>query len=171
MLIDIFHDFIKPLVYPKPTDQRPEGDYSKWHDPIECMYAIAALRSDGNFQPADLVTPTFARMKYIIRGTMLYEAFRVHRETKLFLERFVFFIFYHHFTVDVIYCLHHFRAVHNEAIINIEPGVLSPMNATTEYQSFASTLAHNTQRPPDTRISDDGMFITYAGKTLSIAKW
>jgi hypothetical protein len=45
------------------------------------------------------------------------------------------------------------------------------MNATIDYQRFASSLAMNASSPPNTRVSDDGMFITYGDKTLSIAKW
>ena len=45
------------------------------------------------------------------------------------------------------------------------------MNATKDYQRFASAIAMNASTPPNTRVSDDGMHITYGDKTLSIAKW
>ena len=48
---------------------------------------------------------------------------------------------------------------------------MSPMNATVEYQSFASALVKNTSTPPNTRVTKDGMHITYGEKTLSVAKW
>ena len=48
---------------------------------------------------------------------------------------------------------------------------MSPMNATKDYQRFASSIALNTSSPPITRVSDDGMHITYGDKTLSISKW
>ena len=48
---------------------------------------------------------------------------------------------------------------------------MSPMNATSDYQRFASSIAMNASTPPNTRVSDDGMHITYGEKTLSIAKW
>ena len=63
------------------------------------------------------------------------------------------------------------RAVEREALCNLHPGVMSPMNATTDYQRFASSIAMNTSTPPNTRVSEDGMHITYSDKTLSIAKW
>jgi hypothetical protein len=61
--------------------------------------------------------------------------------------------------------------VEREALINLHPGVTSPMNATNDYQRFASSIAMNASTPPNTRVSDDGMHITYGDKTLSIAKW
>jgi hypothetical protein len=61
--------------------------------------------------------------------------------------------------------------VEREALLNLRPGVMSPMNATGDYQRFASFLAMNAGTPPNTRVSDDGMHITYGNKTLSIAKW
>jgi hypothetical protein len=78
--IDAFHNFIKPLLYPKTTG-RPEGDYSRWDDPFECLFALSALREDGWFKPANLITQTYAQMKYHIRGAILYEGFKVHRLT------------------------------------------------------------------------------------------
>jgi len=84
LLIDTFHNFIRPLLYPKKAALRPAGSYSKWHDPLECMYAIAALRKeDGLFKPAENVTQTFAVIKYLIRGIMLYQAVRVNEQDHL----------------------------------------------------------------------------------------
>lgn len=45
------------------------------------------------------------------------------------------------------------------------------MNSTIDYQRFASSIAKNASSPPNTRVSDDGMHITYVNKTLSISKW
>ena len=58
-----------------------------------------------------------------------------------------------------------------EALLNLLPGAMSPMNATADYQRFASSIAMNAASPPNTRVSEDGMYITYGDKTLSIAKW
>ena len=69
--IDLFHEFIKPLLYPKDHSSVP-GPYSKFNEPFECFYALTALREDGNFQPAQLVTQVFAKMEYFVRGTILY---------------------------------------------------------------------------------------------------
>ena len=70
--VELFHTFIKPLFYPKDHSVIP-GPYSKFNEPFECLYALSALRADGNFQPSDQVTQLFARMKYFVRGTMLHE--------------------------------------------------------------------------------------------------
>jgi len=74
--IDLFHVFIKPLVYPKDHSLIP-GPYSKFNEPFECFYALSCLCEDGNFQPSDLVTQKFAKMKYLIRGTILYQGLKV----------------------------------------------------------------------------------------------
>lgn len=73
--IDLFHIFIKPLVYPKDHSIVP-GPYSKFNEPFECFYALSCLRSDGNFQSADMATGKFARMKYFVRGTVLYQGLK-----------------------------------------------------------------------------------------------
>lgn len=59
----------------------------------------------------------------------------------------------------------------HEALLNLRPGAMSPMNATIDYQCFATSIAMNASSPPNTRVSEDGMHITYGDKTLSIAKW
>ena len=58
-----------------------------------------------------------------------------------------------------------------EALPNLKPDVVSPMNRTVDYQRYASYIAMNTSTPPNTRVSEDGMYITYSNKTLSISKW
>ena len=60
-------------MYPKLEDRRP-GPYTKWDDVFECLFALSALRDDGNFQSANLITQMFAKMKYFIRSAILYEA-------------------------------------------------------------------------------------------------
>lgn len=73
--LEVFHDFIKPFMYPK-VEGRSPGPFSKWDDVFECLFALSALRDDGNFQPAGLVTQMFAKMEYFIRNSMLYEGTR-----------------------------------------------------------------------------------------------
>lgn len=76
--IEVFHNFIMPFMYPKVEGRRP-GPYNKWDDVFECLFALSALREDGNFQPANQVTQMFAKMKYFIRSTILYEGMQ-HNE-------------------------------------------------------------------------------------------
>lgn len=63
------------------------------------------------------------------------------------------------------------RSVEHEALQNLRPGIRSPYNACIDYQRFVSALAYNSTSPPTTRVTDDGMFITFGSNTLSIAKW
>jgi hypothetical protein len=74
--IDLFHIFIKPLVYPK-DHILVSGPYSKFNEPFECFYALSSLRNDGNFQPAEMVSQKFAKMKYFIRETVMYQGLKV----------------------------------------------------------------------------------------------
>jgi hypothetical protein len=75
-----FHKFIMPFMYPK-VEGRSVGPYTKWDDVFECLFALSSLREDGNFHPAGLITPMFAKMKYFIRSTILYEAMRHNEES------------------------------------------------------------------------------------------
>jgi hypothetical protein len=76
--IEVFHIFIMPFMYPK-VEGRSPGPFTKWDDVFECLFALSALREDGNFQPANLVTQMFAKMKYFIRCAILYESMQ-HNE-------------------------------------------------------------------------------------------
>jgi len=62
-------------MYPKLED-RSTGPFTKWDDVFECLFALTALREDGNFQPASQITQMFAKMKYFIRNAILYEAIK-----------------------------------------------------------------------------------------------
>ena len=78
--IEVFHDFIMPFMYPK-VEGRSLGPYNKWDDVFECLFALSALREDGNFLPANQITQMFAKMKYFIRSAILYEAMRLNEES------------------------------------------------------------------------------------------
>lgn len=51
-----------------------EERHSKWESMVECLIAISALKEDGNFKQPHEITPLFAQLVYLIRGTILYEA-------------------------------------------------------------------------------------------------
>ena len=78
LYIEVFHNFIMPFMYPK-VEGRRAGPYNKWDDVFECLFALSALREDGNFLPANLITQMFAKMKYFIRSTILYQGMK-HNE-------------------------------------------------------------------------------------------
>ena len=63
------------------------------------------------------------------------------------------------------------RSVKNEALPNLQPGVASPYNSCLDYQRYASAIALNTNTAPTTRVSQDGMSITFHAHTLNIAQW
>ena len=62
-------------------------------------------------------------------------------------------------------------AVEKEALINLRPGIMSPMNATIDYQSIATTIAMNTSSPPVTRVSECGMFTEHGELIWSVLNW
>jgi hypothetical protein len=62
-------------------------------------------------------------------------------------------------------------AVEKEALINLRPGIMSPMNATIDYQSIATTIAMNMSSPPATRVSECGMFTEHRELIWSVLKW
>lgn len=61
-------------------------------------------------------------------------------------------------------------AVHALCVRNIMRSCDSPFNSVTELQAFVTTLAHRAVLPPVTRVSPDGMYITYKHLTLSVAE-
>ena len=63
------------------------------------------------------------------------------------------------------------RAIEHQVQKNLEPCLLTPYNAIDEYQRFASALAYSTNTPPNTRIHEDGMKITYKEHTLDVKLW
>jgi hypothetical protein len=50
-------------------------------------------------------------------------------------------------------------------------GTNSPYNTTLEYQRLVSSLAYSSTNPPTTRVSADGMTISYKEHSLHIPKW
>lgn len=74
--LDAFHHFIKPFLYPCSSSSG-----SRWDDPMECFFALYALKEDGTFRSGDGMTQLFAHLSYLMRGTFLYEALlRVRKE-------------------------------------------------------------------------------------------
>jgi len=60
-VVDEFHRFIKPFLYPFAG-----ASGSRWDDPLECFIALYALNKDGMSQP-------FAHLQYHMRCAMFYE--------------------------------------------------------------------------------------------------
>ncbi|KAF8953855.1 hypothetical protein BDZ97DRAFT_1767074 [Flammula alnicola] len=102
--IDAFHDFIKPIFYPKDRSEDDDDEYSKWDETFECLIAIDALREDGNFKAAHEITVIFAQFFYHLRGIVLYQGLR---------NKFNF-------------GNNAYKSVESEAMQNLQPGLLSP---------------------------------------------
>lgn len=164
--IDAFHDFIKPVLY-VPATRASMRNFSKWNNLVECLLAISALREDGSFRPAENVTQMFAQLVYHIRGAILYEGCRNVEafEGNIYESVMLNFCSYH-----LLIAIWH-SAVHHEALMNLKPGALSPYNTCESYQRVASALALNTDTAPTTKVSRDGMTITYKEHELSITRW
>jgi len=64
-----------------------------------------------------------------------------------------------------------FRAIEHQVKKNLDPSLLTPFNSIDEYQRFASALAYSTNTPPNTRIHDNGMKITFKDHTLDVELW
>ncbi|KAG5220702.1 ATP-dependent DNA helicase [Salix suchowensis] len=80
-VLDAFHEFIYAFFSEYESDTGPEDVVNpvvKFNHPLECYYALRALRRDGTFRPVSLITQLFAQAKYICRCVAWYEA-RRHR--------------------------------------------------------------------------------------------
>jgi hypothetical protein len=67
-LLDSFHHFIKPFLYPQSTS------CSRWDDPLECFVALLSLSSEGDFKAAEQMSQYFAKLLYLMRSGTFYEA-------------------------------------------------------------------------------------------------
>lgn len=63
------------------------------------------------------------------------------------------------------------RFLEQEAKINLDPSAHSRYNTLAQHQALVSTLAFAPNKPPTTRVSPDGMRITYRKTTLFIDHW
>ncbi|EDR11764.1 uncharacterized protein LACBIDRAFT_313486 [Laccaria bicolor S238N-H82] len=147
----ILHQFLKPLFYPLDRSGLDAAQVvaGKWGEVNECLQALTALQSDGTFKEAHNVTQMYAKLCYHIRAAILYEGY-------LNADK---------FGGDL------YESVKNEALLNLQPGVASPYNNCRDYQRYASAIALNTNTAPTTRVSQDGMSITFGEHTLNIAQW
>ena len=63
------------------------------------------------------------------------------------------------------------RAVEHFAHKHLKVGIASPYNTVIDYQRFESSLVFAANFAPTTQVSDDGMAVSYQGKTLHIPQW
>ena len=58
------------------------GTYDKWQETLECFMAVYSLTPNGNYEGPASATHLFAIIKYLCRGSTLYEAFRISEMKK-----------------------------------------------------------------------------------------
>ncbi|KDR66654.1 hypothetical protein GALMADRAFT_147700 [Galerina marginata CBS 339.88] len=144
--VDAFHRFIKPFLYPR--KQEPSHTYDKWNHPIECLLAIRNLRPDGTFQEASDTTQIFAILHYHIRATSFYEGISNAKRGR--------------FNGDL------YKAVAHEIGQSRPEGDICAYNICEEYQRIATRLARAFNKPPTTRVSEDGMTISFRETALAV---
>jgi hypothetical protein len=67
------HHFVFPLL----SAREIGGQYCRWDEVSDCFLAVYCLKPDGNFLDAKEVTHPMAILKYLCRGSILYEALRL----------------------------------------------------------------------------------------------
>ncbi|KAJ7065954.1 hypothetical protein B0H15DRAFT_807647 [Mycena belliarum] len=139
-----FHRVASLFLLVRPVDNPYCGKY-KFDQPLECLLAVHSLRNDGNFESPSHLTPFLARVTYSIRASIIFEADSISRAEEISLD-----------------------AVAGQ---NICRRVASPYNAVVDLQRYVSALAYAAVRPPTTRVSPDGMNITYMELTLNVPKY
>jgi hypothetical protein len=65
------------FIYPFLSAREIVGCYSRWDEVLDCFLAVYSLNLDGTFRTAPETTQPLAILKYLCRGSTLYEAFRV----------------------------------------------------------------------------------------------
>ncbi|KAJ6614070.1 hypothetical protein B0H10DRAFT_2221679 [Mycena sp. CBHHK59/15] len=140
-----YHRFISLFFLARNQPDAPET-LDKFDFPFECVTALLAVREDGSMKPAYEMTQMLSQLKYIIRGTVLFEA-------KSRVEDFG-------GSLD--------KAILHVAQESIQLGMGSPFNITQEYQRIFSALVFRTPLPPVTLVNADDDTITYKDVTLSL---
>ncbi|KAK0221251.1 hypothetical protein EDD85DRAFT_779483, partial [Armillaria nabsnona] len=143
------HQLLLPLLSPRASSSatiQPD----KWQLVMECFVAVFCLCPDGRFRKPEHTTQVFAKIKYLVRGTCLFEAYEQHS----------------HFKNDL------YLAVEHYAKCMLRPGsTMSPYNMAIDYQRLASYLAYSQSSPPATRVSDDCLTIFYRAHSLHVPDW
>ncbi|KAK0440199.1 uncharacterized protein EV420DRAFT_1279273, partial [Desarmillaria tabescens] len=144
--VQSLHKFLLPLLSPRVSP----GRHDKWQLVMECFVAVFCVRPDGLFEKPENTMQTFAKIKYLVRGTCLYEAVQIAGQ----------------FNDDA------YRATEYQAGIMLRVAAsLSPYNMAVDYQRIASHLAYSQSSAPATRVSDDGLTIFYRAHNLYIPTW
>ncbi|KAJ7177469.1 hypothetical protein C8R43DRAFT_942737 [Mycena crocata] len=143
-----FHKLVAVILLARPPAAEDPVDPlhvpNKFDYPIEGLCALLSLREDGSMQPPQGVTPLLAALKFLIRGTMFYEAW-ARREQ-------------HHNNVDAAVA-----AVVQE---NMDVGRDTPFNVVDGYMPLASALVMSASSAPAFLIDYENDGFTHQGITL-----
>ncbi|KAJ6608396.1 hypothetical protein B0H10DRAFT_2226901 [Mycena sp. CBHHK59/15] len=151
-----FHSFISLFLFPREPstlqEHDPDDNVNKFKSVLECFCALYLLRDDGSLKQPQDVTPVLARIKYVIRIAMLFEAWvrRVDFSGRLICE-----------TSPL--------SITSVASRNLDVAVPSPFTRVNDYQRAISSIVKLTPLPPVTIADDDRQTITYKDKTLHMA--
>ncbi|KAJ6501063.1 hypothetical protein C8R47DRAFT_257476 [Mycena vitilis] len=143
-----FHAFIALFLLKRGGENKSSGK-GRFDIPIECLCAIEAVHEDGRLKSPVETTPVFARLEYLIRGTILYEA-----DTAATV---------HGVPLDI--------AFESLAMENLHVSALSPYNVIVDLQRAVSRLAFLTVRPPSMRVSEDMDTFYHADKVLNFPEY
>ncbi|KAK0207795.1 hypothetical protein IW262DRAFT_1469135 [Armillaria fumosa] len=138
------HSFLVPLFSPLPSAQ------DKWHIPLECFIALRCLCDDGLFTPSSRTTQVYAKLKYAIRCTCLFEANKRRAD----------------FSDSLYSAIKHYT----KHMLSSESGT-GPFVLITEAQKFTSSLALSQPSPPTTHVSVDGLTIFYKDTKFHVPSW
>ncbi|KAG2121482.1 hypothetical protein DEU56DRAFT_927410 [Suillus clintonianus] len=123
-----------------------------WGNPIQRAIWLRALRADGNFCEANILTPDLAKIKYLCNMTSLLEAL-MDKEDE----------------TDSVH------ADDNERVMQIHQQVLQlgrphTFNIVYEMQQYASALALNQMKEPNVYVDPDVKSITIGTQTMQMDK-
>ncbi|KAF9494560.1 P-loop containing nucleoside triphosphate hydrolase protein [Pleurotus eryngii] len=137
--MESFHHFIYPFFSSFGAEE--EDDSNKWGHILECYFAVIAVREDGSFKKPKELTNTLARIKYICRCVIVFQASTTKYMTNTLLS---------------------------EIEANIHTNAYSAFNMAAQYSTYLTHLVYNTPSAPITKISNNCEKIYYKTCCLNI---
>ncbi|KAJ7240983.1 hypothetical protein C8J57DRAFT_1527321 [Mycena rebaudengoi] len=164
-----FHEFACLLLLRREAPNIPLAtDAGKFDCILKCLCSVWCLGEDGLMSSATETTPVFARLEYLIRGTLVFEAVKRRSEFNDDLSLYVGSI---NLERDLMALTRQCSSLNALADIHLAPGVPSPYQMVVDYQTPISSIAYNSTLPPNTRVSADGQTISYKDKNLYFPRY
>ncbi|KAJ7658681.1 hypothetical protein DFH06DRAFT_1407112 [Mycena polygramma] len=146
--IERFHSFITVFLLKRRGGNITEGQ-GKFDLPLECLCAIWSVDDHGRLRDARGSTKLLAMLKYLIRGTILFEANLQRAASGALLE----------------------SAIESIAEDNLHVNALSPYNVIVDLQRAVSSVAYLSVDAPTMRVSQDMDTFYHADKILHLPKF